>query len=104
MPHFLLADENAYLLKDSPFSQYTSVEASYWLERSAALYKTAEQAIGSLSGNLIVRHTCLGKDLAMTEYDNGTRIYVNYSTEEAAVADGTVAGLSCLRVDKEGTP
>ena len=102
MPYFVLAVDNLTAIKDSAFSNYTSVDAAYHLERSARIFQEIEAVIGDLAGCRMVSHRILDSGVRETVYDNGVKILVNYG-DTAAQADGkTVEAGGYLRVESGG--
>lgn len=56
------------------------------IKQLAVKYSTVSEAV---SGNAIVRHKNFGGNTAVTEYENGVKIYVNY-TENSQTAEGNL--------------
>ncbi len=52
----------------------------------------------AISGQTISNHELITRDIRLTTYSNGVKIYVNYSSADYVSADGTVAAGGCLIV------
>lgn len=50
----------------------------------------------AISGQTIANHELITKDVRLTTYSNGVKIYVNYSDADYVSADGTVTAGGCL--------
>lgn len=81
----LMAAENTSL-KNTNVDNTFSVSASYWMDQVVELYTRWQQDLSAVAGMPITSHTRQG-DVAVTTYQNGTRVYVNYS-DAAVQADG----------------
>lgn len=102
MPYFVLAVDNLTAIKDSAFSNYTSVDAAYHLERSARIFQEIEAVIGDLAGCRMVSHRILDSGVRETVYDNGVKILVNYGDTAAQANGKTVEAGGYLRVESGG--
>lgn len=74
-------------LMDTAQSAYASASFEGWRETMAEAYETVSSALEGVWGHSITEHRCLETGLIRVSYDNGVRIYVNY-TDEARTADG----------------
>lgn len=61
-------------------------------------YNEMSAVLCSLEGQRIAEHEKLGKSLFCTTYDNGVRVYVNYSDDAQTVGGVTVKAQSCVRI------
>lgn len=77
-------------LVGTDYNTMVSYSYSYWkdtiVEKSLALQKAAAQ----FAGKEIVNHTMLADDVAMTEYESGSSVIVNYTKEAYTYNDQTV--------------
>lgn len=65
-------------------------------------YNKYSEALGDLTGVPIVRHKRDG-EIAITEYENGAKIYVNYGSSEATVDGVTVESMSFAKTQEGET-
>jgi len=61
-----------------------------WLSIAAEYYKDASEALSGVRSERFIRHEKVASGLYCSHYDNGTRIYVNYSGESQEVEGYTV--------------
>ena len=86
-PAFVAAYCESDELMDTAQSAYASASFEGWRETMAEAYETVASALEGVWGHSITEHRCLETGLIRVSYDNGVRIYVNY-TDEARTADG----------------
>ncbi|MCR5558546.1 MAG: hypothetical protein K6F75_13435 [Butyrivibrio sp.] len=79
--------EDNSVLKETDYDDMYSVNYSYWIDKAVEDYKAADTALGKLQGLLITDHEYIDEHLAKVTYENGTRVYVNFS-KEPVTADG----------------
>lgn len=77
-------------LVGTDYNTMVSYSYSYWkdtiVEKSLAL----QEATAQFAGKEIVNHTMLADDVAMTEYESGSSVIVNYTKEAYTYNDQTV--------------
>jgi hypothetical protein len=93
-PSFYLTYENpSDLIYTNSSDIYTS-QYSVYREQILKYYDELKNLNSLTAGSLIVSHEVTDTGITVVTYDNGVKIYVNYS-ENAATVDGvTVDGLS----------
>ncbi len=87
---FTFIYENGSVLQDTLYSDYHAANWDGWKERAIQIATRYQADMAGLNQSRIVGHMTLPLGVKMTEYDNGTRVYVNYGTEDYTLADGTV--------------
>ncbi len=97
---WIFAPSQATKETDQPELYSLNYQLSY--DDAVRYYKLANEALASVQGAAILRHTAdTGvKDVTMTEYGNGIRIYVNYGNEAAQIDGLTVEARNFAK--KEG--
>jgi hypothetical protein len=60
-----------------------------WRREIVDSYHTVDEALSSSWGESIISHRCISPGVMCTEYENGIRVYVNY-TREAKTVEGDV--------------
>ena len=97
--HYLWIYKDNSLLKETDYDDLYSVQYSSWKEKAVSDYARVNEVLQGLTDVSIVSHELLSEDFVKVTYDNGTRIYVNYS-DSAITADGvTVEARSFIRKD-----
>lgn len=82
---FMYAD--ADVLVDSNYTSYVSTVWSGWKDRAIDVITKYRADMNGLNDQKIVGHTVISQTLTCTEYENGTKVYVNYDSE-VQTADG----------------
>ena len=66
-------------LQDSNFSCYTSAGYGPWKEQTFAMISRYQQEMAGLNSQEMTDHRKLADGVSVTEYADGTRVYVNYN-------------------------
>lgn len=99
--HYRLITGDQLLLSQTWFSDMFSASAADWIDTICTDYQRAEQALLGTENSPIIHHERLAEGVFCTQFENGTRIVVNYNAEPQTVNGLTVAGLDFV-VQKEG--
>ncbi len=70
-----------------------------WINSAAELYAKANSALGDLRAARMTDHRRVADGVYVTEYDNGTQIYVNYTDKDFATKGIVVSARNFLRVN-----
>ena len=79
---FMAADTR--ILQDTVYSCYTSSGYAYWKEQVLSMVQRYQREMKGLNRQKIVNHDQLAEEVTMTEYEDGTRVYVNFGSEDYA--------------------
>ena len=85
---YTLMAANVEEVQDSWFSEYYGADVSLVYDDMIATIKAYNEAMSGTFNQKMVDHTRIGQ-VAVTEYENGIRVYVNYGYQDAE-ADGIV--------------
>ena len=80
--NFTLMQRDTKILQDSVFSCYASAGYGPWKEEAIAMMTRYQQEMKGLNRQRIVGHEQLTDKVAVTTYEDGTRVYVNYSSAD----------------------
>lgn len=96
--HYILNKniENSLFDTDSTALFSSSFDSN--AENAAAAYNSVLKALDGLNDKKIVNHYYIG-DVAVTVYENGSRIFVNYSDSDAKADNITVPARGWVRAD-----
>ena len=83
---FKLMDEDSTVLVNSTEELY-SVNFGLWYKQICSAYKETQAVFEKIGNSAIIEHSNDGK-LAVTEYENGAIVYVNYSKSDIKTEDG----------------
>ena len=99
---YTLMAENVNQLQDSWFSEYYGADASRVYGEMIGIVKAYNDCLSGTFNQMMTAHKSEG-DVTVTEYENGTRIYVNYGYDEATVDGVTIAERSVKSIATDGT-
>lgn len=94
--YFVFAEISPMDLQMTEYSVYSSAQFSLWKDTLETLYRQLNEDLGHTYSLRIVDHQYLTEKVTVTVYEDGTRVYVNYGTEDFAVPGGTVKGTDYL--------
>ncbi len=86
--NFSFMKEDTTILRDSQYSCYTAAGYDLWKEKAVETALKYQDDMKGLNRLKITGHERLDGDVAVTTYEDGTKVYVNYSMKE--YKDGTV--------------
>ncbi|MBQ9387804.1 MAG: hypothetical protein IJU01_03985 [Lachnospiraceae bacterium] len=78
-------------LQMTDYTQYSAARSEIWQEKLLSLYGELDKAVGHTYSQRITNHSYVTDTLTLTEYEDGTKVYVNYGYENAN-ADGATVG------------
>ncbi|MCR5823914.1 MAG: hypothetical protein K6G60_05720 [Lachnospiraceae bacterium] len=82
--------EDNSVLKETEFDDLYSVNYENWLDKAIEDYREVNEVLAPLSGQTIVKHEIVSKNVVRVTYEKGTQILVNYSKESVRVDGQTV--------------
>lgn len=95
IPYFFLTYDEGSLVKEAYlYEPYYSVDYDTWRERAVELYNEFNGVLSGLQNVPISDHEKLAENVYLTTYENGTGIYVNYSSESVDANGVTIAPMS----------
>ena len=80
--NFSFMQKDTKVLLDTTFSCYTSAGYNAWKKDAIGMITRYQKEMAGLNRQKITGHEQLTKDVAVTTYADGTKVYVNYSTLE----------------------
>lgn len=85
-PYFQLGASSASKIKDTAFADLFSMDYRVWLQSAAKFYEAADEVLGDVRTQRIVRHRELSEGVFETVYENGKSIVVNYRAEDVELS------------------
>lgn len=79
---FTFMKESAATLQESSYTRYFGADYSLWAETAAAVTNRYQQELGHCFGQYMTTHEMVADGVAMTGYEDGTAVYVNYNNTE----------------------
>jgi hypothetical protein len=78
LPTFELTFRDPVLLARTTYSELYTAQYEDWIDRAASEYERLVIQLGRTVDQFIVAHRQLGPDVYEIEYEDGTRVAVNY--------------------------
>ena len=95
---YVLCDEYSSIITYSPFKGLYGAQYSGNKDVILKYANEYKSLYNDISGQTIANHTILTKDVRVTTYSNGIKVYVNYSNSDYKTADGVVTARGSLIV------
>lgn len=87
-PSFMVMGADNFSISDTPLENYFSLNFSDWEEKIYDVYGNVNEALCKVKGAAIDDHNVVAEGVYETCYDNGVRIYVNYTDEDFVTEEG----------------
>ena len=88
---FTLMKESAFTLQKTLYTQYFGAEYDSWKEKMLEIYTRYNTELGHVFKQRLTDHEYVEAGVTMTTYEDGTRVYVNYTYEDVTANGMTVA-------------
>lgn len=85
---FSLMRETAFALQKTLYTEYYASDFAAWHDRMMEIYNRYNSEMGHVFGQQMTGHEKLDDKLSCTVYEDGTKVYVNYSFTDAVTPDG----------------
>ncbi len=82
---FTLMDESIFTLQDTTYTEYFGAEYDAWHEKLVEIYTRYNEELGHIFSQEMTDHEYITSSITCTTYEDGTKVYVNYSYEDAEV-------------------
>ena len=87
---FTVMYESALVLQNTNYTDYFGADYSLWHDRIVTVYNRYNDEMGNVFDQKISDHRLLTDTLSCTIYEDGTKVYVNYSYSDVTTDDGTL--------------
>jgi hypothetical protein len=101
LPYFHITHEDSIKLKNTGANSLFTSTYDKWEDRMLTVYNELAENFADVYGRQMVSHEVLEKDLIRVGYDNGTLVYINYSSA-AKSADGVSIAPQNYTLVKDG--
>ncbi len=88
--NFVLMKESAFTLQNTLYTQYYGAEYDAWKEKIVEIYTRYNNELGHVFNQEMTDHEFVENGVTMTTYEDGTKVYVNYTYEDVKAKDGTL--------------
>lgn len=83
-------------LQDTNYTNFYGADFNLWKDRIATIYSDYSKAFNGLFNKKITNHSVVNEFVRMTEYENGSKVYVNYSYKDETVDGVTIPARSYI--------
>ncbi len=87
---FTLMEESSFTLQNTLYTEYFGAEYAAAKDDMYAVYNRYNKELGHIFNQEMTGHEYLAADVTCTTYEDGTKVYVNYTYHDFTAADGTV--------------
>ncbi|MBE6023289.1 MAG: hypothetical protein E7231_08660 [Cellulosilyticum sp.] len=85
---FTMMKETAFALQNTLYTQYFGADFDAWREQATDIYNRYNEQLGHIFNQKMVDHEFITDRLTCTTYEDGTKVYVNYSYIDAKLPSG----------------
>ncbi len=87
---FTFMREDAFALQKTLYTEYYGSDFAVWHDRMLNIYNRYNSELGHTFNQKMVSHDNITNRLSCTVYEDGTKVYVNYSYEDYQTEDGVI--------------
>lgn len=85
---FTFMEEKAFATQKTLYSEYYGANFESWKQRMYDIYNRYNEELGHTFNQEMTGHKKLSDAVSLTEYADGTQVYVNYGYEDFVTAEG----------------
>lgn len=85
---FTFMKETAFTLQNTLYTQYFGADYDAWHDKAVEIYTRYNEAMGHTFNQKMADHEFITNTLTCTTYEDGTKVYVNYSYSDTATPTG----------------
>ena len=87
---FTLMKESAFTLQNTLYTEYFGADYDSWKDKMLEIYTRYNTELGHVFDQRMTGHEQIATGVTMTTYEDGTKVYVNYTYEDVKAKDGTL--------------
>lgn len=87
---FTVMKESSFTLQNTLYTEYFGAEYDDCKENMFAIYERYNKELGHVFRQQMTGHAFVAEEVTCTTYEDGTKVYVNYSYNDVTVSDGTI--------------
>lgn len=87
---FTLMNESAFTLQDTLYTHYYGCDYSGWKDRMLEIYNRYNKELGHVFSKRMIGFKYIAPGVSCTEYEGGTKVYVNFNHADYKADDGNV--------------
>jgi hypothetical protein len=97
---FTIMKESSFTLQNTLYTEYFGAEYDSCKESILAIYNRYNEELGHVFNQKMTNHVFEKDSVTCTTYEDGTKVYVNYSYDDVTVNDGTIVPARDYKVVK----
>ena len=82
--------ESAFILQNTLYTQYFGADYASWNQKLVDIYTRYNHLLGHTYNQKMVDHNMIEDKLSCTTYEDGTKVYVNYSYNDYTLENNIV--------------
>jgi hypothetical protein len=86
--YFVFMNADSTELQNTYYTQYFGTNFDDWQQRMLEIYTRYESELGNTFHQRITDHAYLADNVTVTTYEDGTKVYVNYRSEDYTTDSG----------------
>ena len=86
---FTFMDETAFTLQNTLYTQYFGSDYAASKDKMLEIYTRYNQELGHVFNQRMTGHEFVANGVTVTTYEDGTKVYVNYTYDDVKAKDGT---------------
>ncbi len=90
MPHYYMYYEEESSVKNTEYSDLGSGDYEKNLEKFQSLYSELSKVYKKIGNAELIAHSCISDNVYKVTYNNGVKLYINYSDEKIVLDNGKV--------------
>ena len=83
-------NETSFALQKTLYTEYYGSDYATWHDRMLEIYTRYNSELGHTFNQKMVNHDNITEEVSCTVYEDGTKVYVNYSYEDVNTDDGVI--------------
>ena len=87
---FTLMEETSFTLQNTLYTEYFGAEYAACKDSMYEIYNRYNKELGHVFNQEMTNHEYVAANVTCTTYEDGTKVYVNYTYNDYTAADGTV--------------
>lgn len=95
-PSFLLTEEDNYEIKKTVIGEYSSTQFDDWKGTIVEIYDLIDDVLSQVHGKRIDNHTVIEDGIVAVDYEGGTRVVINYRSEDYNWQGTVIPALSAV--------
>lgn len=84
---FLFTKKPTSYLQNSNYTYFFGTDYELWKNQAYSIYSRYEKELGHIFNQYLIHHEMIAKDVFVSTYEDGTKVYVNYNETDFITGD-----------------